>query len=756
MLQSCHFRLSIATALLLATCAAIGAPTRRQAARSASAPSGQTQRQIPNAQRPTPLPVSLANDVEPALTKLGCNRGACHGSQHGKGGFRLSLSGFDPAFDYETMVREAQGRRVAVAAPERSLLLLKPTLRIPHGGGMILTKGSAEYNLLLRWIKSGAPAPNEQERHLVSVSVTPAERVLPHSNLRQQIAVIARYSDGATRDVTAMARYASQNDAVAGVDGKGLVTTKKPGESAIMISYCGEVRVVRIMVPFPNPPVDFTRLRRANTIDELIYRKLARVRLSPSPRCSDAEFLRRVYLDTIATLPTPEETRAFLADADPEKRAKLIDRLLERPEYVDYRTLKLADLLRVNGQYCSDEGADVYYRWIHDRVQKNVGYDQFVRELITGRGSGFHVGPANYFKVATNPEELAEATAQSFLGVRIQCAKCHNHPFEKWKQKDYYGLAAFFARVGQKYGPEFGESQIFVQREGEETNPRTKQITAPKFLGGPQPTLAAEEDRRVALANWLTSHENRDFARVAVNRVWADYFGKGIVDAVDDFRVTNPPSNAPLLDALADDFIAHGYDIKYITRQILNSEAYGRSSAILPGNARDERNFTRYYPRRLPAETLLDAVAQVTDRPDRFWPYPQGWRAIQVRDSRISSYFLQIFGRPKREVLCACERSLQPNLAQSLHLINSDNLNNKLTDGKGRISQLLKQYEKTPPAQASSKMVEDLYLLTLCRYPTPAESKNVLAHIARTKDARKAYEDCLWALLNAEEFVYNH
>jgi hypothetical protein len=703
---------------------------------------------------PAGEPVSLANDIEPLLTRIGCNRGACHGSQHGKGGF--SLSGFDPDFDYISMVREAGGRRVAVADPARSLLLLKPTLHMPHGGGLLLKPGSPEYALLLRWIRAGAPAPDEKERHLAAVAVTPVEQVLPGANLRQQITVIARYTDGTTRDVTRMARYASQNDAVASVDGRGQVTTRKPGESAVMVSYGGEVKVTRIVVPFPNPPVNYSKLPRANPIDALVYRKLGQVRLTPSPRCTDAEFIRRVSLDTIATLPTPEETRAFLADTAPDKRARWIDRLLERPEYVDYRTLKLCDLLRVNGQYCSDEGADVYYRWIRDRVARNVGYDQFVRELLTGRGSAFHVGPANYFRVATDPEQLAEATAQSFLGVRIQCARCHNHPFEKWKQADYYGLAAFFARVGQKDGPEFGESQIYARRDGEVSNPRTRQVVAPKFLGGPQPKLDAEEDRRVALATWLTARTNREFARVTVNRIWAEYFGKGIVDAPDDFRVTNPPSNEPLLNALADDFSAHGYDVKYITRQILNSETYQRSSVILPGNARDDRNFARVYPRRLPAETMLDAVSQVTERPDRFGSYPEGWRAVQVRDSRIGSYFLSVFGRPKREILCACERSQQPNLAQSLHLINSANLNAKLSADQGRIAHLLKRYEQLPPATANRNIVEDLYLLTLCRYPTPQETQNVLAHVAATKEPRKAFEDCLWALLNSEEFMFNH
>jgi hypothetical protein len=702
-------------------------------------------------------PVSLSNDIEPILTRIGCNQGTCHGQQNGKGGFKLSLRGYDSSFDFEQITKDNGGKRIDVKDPEKSLFLAKPTMEVPHGGGPRLTKGSPEYNLILRWLREGRVAPSDKEPRLSDLRVTPAERVMSRPGMEQRILAIAKYTDGTERDVTTLCRFASQNDAVAGASEQGVVTARQPGESAIMVSYGGDVKVTRVLVPRPAAPLELARLPRANFIDGLVYRKLAQMRIPPSGRATDAEFLRRVSLDVVATLPTPEETRAFLQDTDPLKRAKLIDRLLERPEYVDVRTLKLCDTLRVNGQYLSEEGADTYYRWIHDRVQENISYDRFVRELLTGRGSSFRSGAANYFRVATTPQELAETTAQTFLGVRIQCAQCHNHPFERWKQKDYYGLAGFFARVARKGGPEFGEDQVYVARNGEATNPRTKQVIAPKFLGGEEPKLDPEGDRRAALAEWLTAKNNLGFARVAVNRIWSEYFGKGIVEAVDDFRTSNPPSNEPLLDALAKAFIADAYDVKKITRTILNSETYQRSSVIIPGNIKDERYFARAYPRRLPAETLMDAIAQVTGKPDRFGAYPSGWRAIQVRDSRINSYFLEVFGRPKREIVCACERSPQPNLAQSLNLINSDTINAKLAARDGKLAELLRTYRTHPLFQpvADRAMVREMYLSALCRYPTEAETQKFLVYFARTPDHKKAAEDSLWALLNSEEFLFN-
>ncbi len=737
---------------VLAVCAGLGiaAPGREQSLSPTT---------MAAARKPTP--VSLTNDVLPVLTKIGCNQAACHGQQNGQGGFKLSLRGWDSAFDWEQIVKADNGRRVFPKNPARSLLLTKPTGQAAHGGGVVLPKGSPEYRLLLRWLREGMTAPGDKDVYLTELLVTPGERVLPRPGIKQSLSVTARYSDGTSRDVTKLAHYQSQNDAVAAVGADGQITAKNPGESAVMVAYGGEVETANILVPYPArtpiklPAAAAAAAVNASYIDDLVYRKLAKLGIALSGRTSDAEFLRRVYLDVIATLPTPDEVRAFLRDTDPQKRAKLIDRLLDRPEYVDYRTLRLADLLRVNGQHLSEEGADTYYRWIRDRVRKNVPYDQFVREVLTGRGSTYRSGPANYFRVAGNPEELAETTAQSFLGTRIACAKCHNHPFERWKQSDYYGMAAFFARFGKKGGPEFGEEQVFVRRDGEARNPRTKQVIKPKFLGGAEPTIDPDADRRAVLADWLTAKNNLDFARVAVNRLWTDYFGKGIVDQPDDFRVSNPPANAPLLDALARDFITHNFDVKYITRVILNSETYQRSSEILPGNVKDERYFSRAYPRRLPAEPLMDAVAQVTEKPDRFGAYPPGWRAIQIRDSRIGAYFLEVFGRPKREILCACERSPQPNLSQSLHLINSGNLNNKLAADDGRVARLLRRFEPWAPAARDKRIVEEMYLLTLSRYPAKPEAQILLTHIARAKDRRKGFEDALWALLNSEEFLFN-
>ncbi len=702
-------------------------------------------------------PVSLANDIEPLITCIGCNSGTCHGQQNGKGGFKLSLRGFDPAFDFEQITRDGSGHRVDVKVPEKSLVLAKPSLETPHGGGLRLAKGTPEYNLVLRWIREGRVAPGDKEPRLAELVVSPTERVVSKLGAAQRILATARYTDGTERDVTQLCRYSSQNDAVASVTDQGVVKVRQAGESAIMVSYGGDVKVTRILVPQSGPPINTSRLPRANFIDDLIYRKLTQMRIPPSGRCTDTEFLRRVCLDVAATLPTTAETRAFLRDTDPLKRSKLIDRLLERPEYDDLRTLRLCDTLRVNGQYVSDEGADAYYRWIHDRVAANMPYDRFVRELLTGRGSSFRSGAANYFRVATTPQELAETTAQTFLGARIQCAQCHNHPFERWKQKDYYGLAGFFARVGRKGGPEFGEDQVYVTRNGEATNPRTKQVVPPKFLGGASPLIDSDTDRRAVLADWLTATSNTEFARVAVNRIWADYFGKGIVDAVDDFRTSNPASNERLLDALAKQFIADRYDVTKITRTVLNSEAYQRSSVILPGNSKDERCFARAYPRRLPAETLMDAIAQATGKPDKFGRYPSGWRAIQVRDSKVNSYFLDVFGRPKREIVCACERSPQPNLAQSLHLINSDTINAKLSAGDGRVTEILRRYRTTPLFQpaADRLMLQEMYLSTLCRYPTEAETREFLIYFAAAPDHRKASEDALWAVLNSEEFLFN-
>jgi hypothetical protein len=695
-------------------------------------------------------PVRFATDVVPILTRAGCNQGACHGAQSGQGGLKQSLRGWDPAYDWEQFVKDADGKRIDKKQPEKSLVYLKPTGQVSHGGGQRFKPSSPEAQVLLRWLKDGAAGPDET---LVvrELTVSPAEQVLERKGTSLQIRVVARMSDGTARDVTDLARYSSYDEGVASVSESGHVTALRGGESAIMVSYAGFVKVANVVVPLAPRPLSLANLPRGNWIDSLVYPKLAQLRIEPSGPASESEFLRRVYLDTIATLPTPAEARSFLRDREPEKRRKLIDRLLERPEYVDFQALKLADLLRVNSLFLSDEGADRYYRWIHDRIAARLPYDQLVRELLTGRGSTYRTGPANYFRVAGNPEELAETTSQTFLGVRLQCAKCHNHPFEKWTQNDYYSLAAFFARVGRKGGPEFGEEQVFVRTAGEVVHPKTKKPLLPRSLGAAPAKVQPEHDRRAALAGWLTSRGNRQFARVAVNRIWAEYFGRGIVDPIDDFRVSNPPANGPLLERLATEFTDHGFDVRHVTRLILNSRAYQASSIATPTNRADERHFARALPRRLTAEQAMDAIAQVTGKSDRFGNRPMGTRAIQLRDSRSGAYFLEVFGRPKREINCACERDMGANLSQSLHLINSPNLNGKLRAEDGRLTKLVKA------GWSDLDIINELYLATLSRYPTPQEVQVALKQVRVTREQRTAaLEDLLWALVNTQEFLYNH
>jgi Protein of unknown function (DUF1549)/Protein of unknown function (DUF1553) len=700
--------------------------------------------------RVTP-PTRFLTDVLPMMTKNGCNQGACHGGASGQGGFKLSLRGFDPAADYDQIAKEKLGRRITRADPGASLLLKKATAAVPHGGGQRFRKESEEYRILARWIGQGAPAI-EPKLAVTDVTVYPAERVIAKPGLPQQLQVTAHYSDGTTRDVTPWARFSSNDDAVVSVDGvTGLAKAQQGGEAAVMVSYSGFVKVARLIVPVQEKaPLDYTRLPRANFIDDLVLAKLEQLRIAPSRTATDAEFLRRVYLDVIGALPTPEEARQFLADRGSDKRAKLIDALLERPEFGDYRALKLSDLLRVNSQYLSQEGADTFYRWIRNRTHANVPYDALVRELLTARGSGFHVGPANYYRINDDEDKIAEATSQTFLGVRLNCAKCHNHPFEKWQQKDYYSLAAFFARVGRKGGPEFGENQVIIRPTGETKHPKTGEVLTPKFLGGPVATIPPDADRRAVFAAWLTAPENLQFAQVEVNRLWADLFGRGIVDPVDDFRVSNPPSNEALLNALAEKFIELKYDVKAMVRLMLNSRAYQYSSEMTPSNERDIRHFARAYPKRLPAEALADALDAATGKETRYGSLPMGTRAVQLPDSRINSYLLDVFGRPKREIVCACERDPQPNLSQMLNLLNGSDLNGRISARDGRLAKLI-QANLT-----DGQIVTELYLATLSRFPTLREWQLTQDRVGKSKDRKTALEDILWALLNSQEFVFNH
>jgi hypothetical protein len=698
------------------------------------------------------VPVQFAREVIPVLTKAGCNQGACHGSQLGKGGFRLSLRGFDPAFDYEQIVQSAEGRRVVLSDPERSIILLKPTLTMEHGGGERFKLHSRTYNLLQQWLEDGAPEPAKPEPTVSKLEVWPAQRVLEPKE-QQQILVRAVWSDGRAEDVTSLAQFDSLNDGVAAVTPEGLMTAKARGETYIMIRFAGQAAVVRVTLPYAQlaqyPPYPC-----ANFIDEKLLAKWKELGLMPSPLCSDDEFFRRIHLDTLGTLPAPEEIKAFLADRSPDKRAKAIDRVLNRPEFVDYWTLKWGDLLRINRDKLNEKGMWSFRNWVRTALRENKPIDEFVRDIITAEGSTFTEGPTNFYRTSPSPADWAEAASQTFLGVRIQCARCHHHPFEKYSQDDYYGMAAFFVRLSSKRSTEFGlfggETVVFLKPTGEISNPRKGGVVKPHPLDGP--VMDDPFDRRRRLAEWMTSKDNPFFARNIVNRFWGYYLGRGLVEPLDDMRATNPASNVELLDALAKDFAGHHFDLKHLLRAIMRSRAYQLSSRISPGNAADANNVyaARYTVKRLTAEQLADALDLATGTHEKYKGLPPGTRAIQLPDPEVKSFLLDVFGRPARQITCECERTTQPNIAQALHLLNSDFLNRKIASPQGRIETLFKA--KTPlPA-----IIEELYLVTLSRRPSSGEVQKAQEWIAKAPSPREGVQDLLWTLLNSREFLFNH
>jgi hypothetical protein len=697
-----------------------------------------------------PRRVSFRNEIVPVLTKLGCNQGACHGAQHGKGGFKLSLLGFEPEPDHTAIVKSAEGRRVLTFAPEESLLLLKPTLAVAHGGGKRMEPDSPEFDLIRLWLEQGAPGPAKDDPTVVGVSVFPGRRRL-EPDQGQRLVVVARLSDGSERDVTDQARFDSLNEAVAKVDPSGMARTVGRGETNIMVRYQGHNALACMTVPFARSlPFDFPI---QNVIDEKAAAQWRALGLVPSDLCSDAEFLRRAMLDAIGTTPTPEEVEAFLADPDPRKRSKLVDRLLERPEYVDYWTLKWGDLLRVNSTKLGAQGMLAFNLWLRASFRANKPVDRMVEELVTAQGSIYNNGPANYFRVAGTPDDLAETTAQVFMGVRLQCAKCHHHPFEAYGQDDYYGLAAYFARIRTKASDEFGlfgrEQVIYVANNGEVRQPRSGQVMTPRPLGD---TPADDPvDRRRALARWLTAGSNPWLSRNVVNRYWGYLLGKGLVNPIDDLRATNPPSNPALLDALADAFVASGYDLKQLLRLILNSRVYQLSALPKPENRLDTTYFTHYLVKRLTAEQLLDAIDFATGTAEKFEFRPLGTRAIALPDTSIKSYFLDTFGRPLRVQACECERSADPNLSQALHLMNGDVINRKIADPKGRLARWL-----ADPKLSDEDLIRSLYLVTFTRPATPDEVAAAKGLITDAPGRDIGAQDLFWGLLNSKEFIFNH
>jgi hypothetical protein len=697
-----------------------------------------------------PRAISFRNEIIPALTKLGCNQGACHGSQHGKGGFKLSLLGFEPESDYIAIVKSAGERRVTPFAPEESLLLLKPTLAVAHGGGRRFEPGSPIHKLLLEWLETGTPGPRDNDPRVESLAVYP-ERRLMEPGQKQQLAVLATLSDGSQRDVTAAARFDTLNEGVATVRPAGLARTVGRGEANIMVRYQGRAAMARLTVPFGRTKAfDFPT---GNIIDVKAAAKWRELGLVPSPVCSDAEFLRRAMLDVIGTTPAPDEVEEFLSDPDPAKRTRLIDRLLERPEYVDFWSLKWGDVLRVNSEKLGAQGMLAFNLWLREAFRSNMHVDQMVDEMVTAQGSIFSNGPANFFRIASSPDDLAETTAQVFMGVRLQCARCHHHPFESYGQDDYYALAAYFARVRTKGSDEFGlfggEQVIFVARSGEVYQPRTGQKMVPRPLGAAP--FDDPIDRRRALAKWLTSENRHWLARNVANRYWGYLLGKGLVNPIDDLRDTNPASNPELLDALAGAFVASGYDLKALLHLILTSRVYQLSAGATRENQLDQAFFSHYTIKRLTAEQLLDGIDAATGTIEKFARQPAGTRAIALPDTNYASFFLDTFGRPMRAIACECERSSDPNLSQALNLMNGDLLNRKLLQSGGRLSRMLSDPKLTEPA-----LVRRLYLLTFNRPPSPIEADRAGAVLGGASTRAAGAQDLFWALLNSKEFLFNH
>jgi mono/diheme cytochrome c family protein len=702
---------------------------------------------------------SFVRDVLPAMAKAGCMAGSCHAKPEGQNGFKLSVFSYDPASDYAEIVKEGRGRRVFPAAPEESLLLLKPTMTIDHGGGERFERGSETYDLLVRWIRGGMVYQHTNEPALARIAVEPRERTY-RKRSTQPLRVTAHYADGSTRDVTRLAEYVSNDKEMAQVDERGAVRIGAlAGQSVIVARYMGFVDAARVTVPADRtlPAKRYVKLPVHNFIDEHAYAHFQKLGFFPSDLCTDAEFLRRSSLDAIGVLPTAEETRAFLANTNANKRTELIERLLAHPAFGDYWANKWADLLRPNPDRVGVKSVYVLDQWLRESFRANKRYDQFARELLTAEGSNHRYGPAVVYRDRREPPELTTIFSQLFLGTRMECARCHHHPNEKWSQDDFYQFAAFFDPVKQKGAglspPISAGTETFYFGGGRSAvkHPVTEQVMNPRPPDGPALTIDSKADPRGALADWLINPDNPFFARAAVNRVWANFFGHGIVEPVDDFRSSNPPSNEPLLNALAADFAKNGYDLKHLMRVIMSSRLYQLSSTPNEFNLKDTRNFSRSYRRRLPAEVLLDSVVDVTGVPEDFEGCPPGTRALQTWTYKIDSHFMDAFGRPNPSTDCPCERDVRTSVVQSLHMMNSRALQAKLAHAEGRVKRLAES-KLTP-----NEIVTELYFATFNRPPTNDELNNA-ASVYEALDATRqtATEDVLWALLNSPEFVFNH
>jgi hypothetical protein len=707
------------------------------------------------------VPWSFKNHVLPVLTRAGCNQGACHGAAAGKAGFRLTLRGYGPEIDYDVLSRQALGRRVIKTAPAESLMLLKPTGAIDHGGGIRLTTDSLEYRVLAEWIADGMPRPSDSDPKIRSIVVTPdAVRLRPGDH--QRVLVQATYSDGRVADVTRWAKFASTDETVAKVDEDGLIKIEGRGEASVTVWYASLVG--RTTVTSPSKALDpktFAGADRRNFIDVKNLAKLESLGIPPSPDCGDAAFIRRASLDATGSLPTAESVEAFLADTDPAKRAKLVDRLLTSSNYVDYWAYKWSDLFLISSKRLPAPAMWAFYTAIRHSVADNVPWDQFARAIVTAKGDSQSNGLANYFVLHRDPIDLTESASMAFLGLSLTCARCHNHPMEKWTQDQYYGMANLFSRVRLKDGGAVGDVVVSPSPEGDIRHPRTGGIMPPQPLDAEALKIADRGDRREAFASWLARKDNPYFARAIVNRVWHNFFSRGLIDPEDDLRATNPASDEPLMDALVADFLAHGYDIKHLIRTIMNSAVYARSSVPVPGNEADVKFLSHYVVKRLPAEVLLDAMSKVSGVPTSFAGYPAGWRSLQLPDTKPESTFLDAFGRPDRENTCSCERSAEPSMSQALSLLNGDVVNGKLRSDASVVARAIAS------GATDEAVVDRLFLAALSRRPTPSERTRLLALLAEATKGltdpkaiasarRSAVEDLYWATLTGKEFLFNH
>ncbi len=773
---------------------------------------------------------SFVNDIEPVLTRFGCNQGACHGKGAGQNGFRLSLRGYAPELDHEWIVKELEGRRVSLVVPEASLLLRKPLGEVPHGGAQLFRPGSRAHKVLLEWLQAGAPGPQKSEPAITGLTVgstTPpanASQQTKKVGEEQQLIVTATYSDGSTRDVTWLTQFASNDAGLVDVDANGKLRVLRHGETAIRAHYQGQVAVVVVTIPFERPEIDFSQAKSTattgNYIDEHVFAKLSSLRIPPSGIASDEMFVRRVFLDTIGALPTEGEVQQFVSDSRPDKRAQLIESLLQRPEFVDLWTMLLADLFQNRKERDHDvrgvKGVRAFHQWLRGQVAANRPWNELARTVLTSSGStddhpeiGYYVVTIGEFR-QTQQSDVVSSVAQAFLGTRIGCAKCHNHPLEKYTQDDYYHFAAFFSRVAfDRQQPQAGATELLQatehqqnqqrhaanlrkqlgekeatpvpekeedakkrdqqladlrkQIEGVEADiervrmspvmvhqPRTNAQLKAQPLDRAELSIAPGSDPRVALVDWMTSGRNESFNGSIVNRIWKHYLGVGLVEPVDDLRASNPPTNPALWKALDEDFASHGFDLKHLMRTILNSRTYQLSSETVADNEADTRFYSHYYARRLPAELLLDALSQVTAIPDQFPGYPEGIRAQQLPDPGLDSYFLRLFGRSDRVTACACERLGDVTMSQLLHLQNGDTISRKIEAGGGALAELLKA---TPE---NDRAIQRLFLTTLARSPNQTELNSVLSALDQGAPREEVFRDLLWALLNSKEFSFNH